>query len=69
MIRTLSIAALACVALGACASRPKENVGAFWYVNSAPAGAVVTTSEGHTCVTPCRLDIPRWRKKERQTFA
>lgn len=61
--------ALACgLTLTACAAAPRQQPNAFWYVNSTPTGAIVTTSEGFTCVTPCRLDIPRWRKKDRLSF-
>jgi hypothetical protein len=54
--------------LAGCASSPQERPADFWYVNSSPAGAVVTTSDGLTCVTPCRLEVKRWRKKDDLTF-
>jgi hypothetical protein len=49
--------ALGAIALCAgCATSRPDN---FWYANTNPQGAVVTTSNGFTCVTPCRLEISR----------
>jgi hypothetical protein len=50
--------ALGAIALSAgCATSRPDN---FWYADTNPNGAVITTSNGLTCVTPCRLEIPRW---------
>lgn len=45
-------------ALCGCASQRFDN---FWYADSNPPGAILSTDIGLTCVTPCRLEVPRWR--------
>jgi hypothetical protein len=57
MIRAITCLALACV-LSGCATQRFDN---FWYADSNPPGAILTTDIGLTCVTPCRLEVPRWR--------
>lgn len=47
-------------ALALCASCASTRPDTFWYADTDPQGAVLTTSTGLTCVTPCRLEIPRW---------
>lgn len=58
MKRTMMAAALLC---SACASTRPDH---FWYADTEPRGAVITTSIGLTCVTPCRLEIPRGGRSE-----
>ena len=55
MKRLVLIAAIITCA-GCATTRPDH----FWYADTQPQGAVVTTSIGLTCVTPCRLEISRW---------
>jgi len=62
MIRALSSLVLACV-LSACATQRPDT---FWYADSNPPGAILTTDIGLTCVTPCRLEVPRWRSNLRR---
>jgi hypothetical protein len=57
MKRMLALGAVALCA-GCATQRPET----FWYADTNPQGAVITTSNGLTCVTPCRLEIPRWRR-------
>jgi len=52
MIALLAIA----LCVGCATTRPAN----FWYADTSPHGAIITTSNGLTCVTPCRLEIPRW---------
>lgn len=62
MIRAIA-AALACAAFAGCAATQRP--GQFWYVDTDPQGAVVTTDIGLLCVTPCRLEVPRWNREVR----
>jgi hypothetical protein len=62
MIRAFASLALAC-ALCACATQRPNT---FWYADSNPPGAILTTDIGLTCVTPCRLEVPRWRSDLRR---
>lgn len=54
MRRLLALGAIA-LCSGCATSRPDN----FWYADTNPQGAVITTSNGLTCVTPCRLEIQR----------
>jgi hypothetical protein len=57
MTRVLAILALAGVTSACTTQRPDT----FWYADSNPPGAILTTDIGLTCVTPCRLEVPRWK--------
>lgn len=64
MRRTRSAIAVLCVLAASCAARDPtapSRPDVFWYAYSEPSGAVVQTSLGLMCVTPCRLEIPRQR--------